>query len=211
MVETYESEPGGSRLLQAQRIEEARAAQLRETVPVAGAAFANVAPTPRRSRRLRRWAEESRKVGAALQMLEQNGMAVLHDRSIPGTDGNIEHFIVGNQGIIIVRAAPFKGRIRAKKKHVMVGGNNVTVVMNGLMARVDTVRHMIGGACEVHGALCLMDHRSEPKLFGTTSIGSTQGTIEELARVHASLPPRDDISKLANELDTIFLPATLLT
>lgn len=210
MVDVYESEPGGSRMLQAQQIEEARATQLKETVPVAGAAFASVAPTPRRSRRLRKWAAESRKVGAALQMLEQNGMAVLHDRSIPGTDGNIEHFVVGNQGIVIVRVAPFKGRIRAKKKRVFVGGNDVTVVMTGLNARVDTVRHMVGGACEVHGALCLMDHRSDPKMFGSTSIGSTKGTIDELARVHASLPARDDISKLANELDTIFLPATLL-
>lgn len=211
MVDTFESEPGGSRLLQAQQIEEARAAQLRETIPVAGEAFANVAPTPRRSRKLRRWAEESRKVGAALQMLEQNGMAVLHDRSIPGTDGNIEHFVVGNQGIVIVRVAPFKGRIRTKKTQVFVGGNNITIVMNGLAARVDTVRHMVGGDCEVHGALCLMDHKSDPKMFGPTMVGSTQGTIEELARRHAAMPPRDDISKLANDLDTIFLPATLLT
>lgn len=210
MVDVVESEPGGSRLLQAQQIEDARAAQVRSVVPVAGGAIANIAPTPKRSRKLRKWADESRKVGAALQMLQQNGMAVLHDRSIPGTDGNIEHFVIGNQGIVVVRAAPFKGRIKTKKRDVLVGGNNITVVLTGLAARVDTVRHMIGGACEVQGALCLMDHRSDPKMFGPTSVGSTQGTIEQLARVHAGAPPRDDIGKIANELDTIFLPATLL-
>jgi hypothetical protein len=198
-------------MLQAQQLEDARAQDIIERHKIAGPAFVSATPTPRRSRKLRRWAEESRKVGSALTLLQQNGLAVLHDRSIPGTDGNIEHFVVGNQGIVIVRAAPFKGRIRTRKNDVHIGGNNVTIVVNGLLSRVDTVRHMVGGECDVQGALCLMDHKTHPKMFGKTMIGSTQGTIEELAQMHASLPPRDDIAKLANDLDTIFLPATLLT
>lgn len=165
----------------------------------------------RQTRRLAKRAEDAISVGEELRHLTEHGMRVLHDRSIPGTSGNIEHFVIGNHGVTVVRAASSRGRIRTTRTEVFVGGSNLTLVVNGLEARIDTVRHMLGGEAQVHGALALpREPRASTKRLRTVAIGTAQGILDFLLEEHGRTPPGLDIARVTAELDDVFIPAVLL-
>ena len=159
-----------------------------------------------------RRADEVRIVSAAMHSLTQYGLEVLTDRGVPGSDGVIEHVVIGNQGVHVVRSAQLKGRIRTTKKDIYIGGANCTVLVNGLMARVDTVRHMVGGECNVAAAFCLTRVKfGQPKQFGAVTFGNTQAIVEHLARQHREADQRLDLANIAEVLDGIFLPASMMS
>ena len=188
-----------------------REIQVRAKHPVLGKAIIAVTRTPKGSRHLGKRAELIGKVGEELQALTESGLVVLHDRSIPGTSGNIEHFVVGNHGVTVVRAATSRGRVRVTKKAVYVGGTDLTIVVNGLKTRIDTVRHMVGGDASVHGALALpREHKATLKEFGNIAVGPTQSLMNWLVEKHNATPPEVDIAGLAQSLNDVFIPAMLL-
>ena len=169
------------------------------------------ARTPRLRGKAGRRADEIRIVSTAMQSLTQYGLEVLHDRGVPGSDGVIEHVVVGNQGVHVVRSAQLKGRIRTTKKDIFIGGANCTVLVNGLMARIDTVRHMVGGECPVAGAFCLTRQKfGPPKKFSAVTFGNTQAIVEHLARQHRESEESLDLANIAEVLDGIFLPASIM-
>lgn len=169
-------------------------------------------PAPNLNRKQRRRAEDAHRVGMALNVLTHYGIHVLHDRSVPGTDGTIEHVVIGNNGLTVVRSARLMGRIRSTKNELFIGGANATVLVNGLKSRVNTVRHLVGGEAEVHGAFALMRRRRDVlKFHGATAIGSPQALVDYLEQLHVDAPEGADLSGLAEELSGIFLPTTLLS
>ncbi|MGI9606270.1 MAG: hypothetical protein ACR2P0_09055 [Acidimicrobiales bacterium] len=181
-----------------------------ESVPTSSAP--SVTPEPRLRGKAARRAEEKRIVDAAMHTLTNYGISILHNRLVPGSDGVLENVAIGNHGVTVVRAAPFKGRIRTTRKDIYVGGTNCAVLVNGLMSRVDTVRHMVGGECEVQGAFVLTRQKfSEPKFFGPIAFANTQAIVEWLAQRHRTSEESLDIVGLANELDGIFLPFDMMS
>ena len=177
-----------------------------------GAVAKKPAPTPRPRGKAGRRADEVRIVSNAMHSLRQYGLEVLTDRGVPGSDGVIEHVVVGNQGVRVVRSAQLKGRIRTTKKDIYIGGANCTVLVNGLMARIDTVRHMVGGECHVAGAFCLTRLKfGTPKVFGAVTFGNTQAIVEHLARQHRETEAHLDLANIAEVLDGIFLPASIMS
>jgi len=175
-------------------------------------AQASVAKEPKLRGKAGRRADEVRIVSTAVRSLTQYGLEVLTDRGVPGAEGVIEHVVVGNQGVHVVRSAQLKGRIRTTKNDIFIGGANCTILVNGLMARVDTVRHMVGGECNVAGAFCLTRLKfSQPTVFGTVTFGNTQALVEHLAREHRESKESLDLKKIAEALDGIFLPASVMS
>jgi hypothetical protein len=49
------------------------------------------------------------KLGRLLDPLRDEGMAVLHDRRIPGTRANIDHLVVAPWGVFVIDAKNYKG------------------------------------------------------------------------------------------------------
>jgi hypothetical protein len=171
-----------------------------------------VTPDPNLNRKQRRRVEDAHRVGSALNLLADSGVRVLHDRSVPGTDGTIEHVVIANNGITVVRSARLMGRIRSSKGELYVGGANATLLVNGLLSRVNTVRHLVGGEAVVQGAFALMKRRTERvKFHGAIALGSPQALVDYLGQSHLDADAGLDIGSLADELEGIFLPTRLLS
>ncbi len=172
----------------------------------------SVMPEKRLTRKQRHRLEDAHRVGAALNMLEHYGVRVLHDRFMPGSDGTIEHVVIGNNGITVVRSARLMGRVRSTRRELFIGGANATVLVNGLQSRVNTVRHLVGGEAEVHGAFALTRRRRDMlKFHGRIALGSPQALVDYLEQLHNDSSPTADLTDLAEELNGIFLPTEALS
>lgn len=147
------------------------------------------------------------RVDAALEKVAVNKIEVLSNRLVPGSDGSIEHVVVANHAVTVIRSTPLKGRVRITKDTVLVGGVSCQILLTGLNARVDTVRHLVGGESPVYGALFLSKQRETPvKMFGKLAVGSPKSVIQYLIEQHCAAPPAANLASLAHELDGMFLP-----
>ncbi len=157
---------------------------------------------------------ESGESGSAdvLERVAINKIEVLSNRLVPGSDGSIEHVVIANNAVSIVRSSNLRGRVRITKDDILIGGVSSKILLTGLDARVDTVRHLVGGESSVHGALFLAKQRSAPvKLFGTTVVGSPKAVVQYLIDAHCAAPHAENLTALAQELDGIFLPFAKLS
>ncbi len=105
------------------------------------------------------------RLGARLDTLASEAIAVLHDRRIPGTRANIDHMAVTAAGIWVIDAKRYKGRpelrvegglLRPRVEKVVVGRRDCTKLVDGLLKQVDLVRDVVGEV-PVVGALCFVD------------------------------------------------------
>lgn len=143
----------------------------------------------------------------ALQRVAINKIEVLSNRLVPGSDGSIEHVVIGNNAVTVIRSTPLKGRVRVSKSNVHVGGVSCKILLTGLEARLNTVRYLVGGDSIVQGALFLSKQRSTPvKRYGSTIVGSPKSVIQELIDQHCKAPANPRIASLTHELDGMFLP-----
>jgi len=146
-------------------------------------------------------------LGEALERVAINKIEVLSNRLVPGSDGSIEHVVIANDGVSIVRSSNLRGRVRVTKDDILIGGVSSKILLTGLDARVDTVRHLVGGEASVRAALFLAKQRNAPvKHFGSTIVGSPKAVIQYLIESHCAAPRAKNLTALAQELDGIFLP-----
>ena len=127
------------------------------------------------------------RLGARLDSLATDGIAVLHDRRIPGSKANIDHIAITTAGIWVIDAKRYKGRpelkieggiLRPRTEKLLVGGRDCTKLIDGALKQVDTVRNLVRDA-PVTGALCFVE-ADWPLIGGSLS---TQG-------VHVLWPKR---------------------
>ena len=151
---------------------------------------------------------KSAAVAGAFANVSINKIEVLHNRCVPGADGALEHVVLANDQVTILRSSPLKGRVRTTKDEIFVGGVSLQLFLNGLEARVDTVRHLVGGRALVFGGIMLSKQGSTSvKYCGRTIIGSPRNVVEALIAGHCSAAqPSPHLKSLAAELDGMFLP-----
>lgn len=144
---------------------------------------------------------------------EMNGVEVLHDRLIPGSDCSLEHVVIANHAIIVIRSSAKKGRVKIQKDTIRVGGASLEIIIAGLKARIETVRHRVSGDMPVFGAIFLSRQpKAGIKHFGAMPIGSEDAIIQHIATAHHAAETNPDLKAIAYELDGIFLsPRTLGT
>ena len=95
---------------------------------------------------------------------------------------------------------------------MIIGGVSCDVVVTGLEARINTVRHLIGGDLRVQGALFLTKQRKAPvKRYNSIMVGSPKSVVQELIDGHCSAPQHPRMVALTRELDAMFLPFEKLT
>ena len=136
-----------------------------------------------------------------------NRIEVLSNRLIPGSDRGVEHVVVANHAIVIIRSTDAKGRVRISKDTIHVGPSNLAIMLAGLDARVDTARHFVGGEALVFGAVFLAKQPDEVvKHFGSVQIGSPAGIIHNIAEAHCRAEISSNLRAIAYELNGIFLP-----
>ncbi|MDO9410112.1 hypothetical protein [Patulibacter sp.] len=82
----------------------------------------------------------------------------LHDRRVPGPRGaTIDHLFVGPGGIVVASSSRWEGFVEVRDDRLVVAGKDRTAVVDGVVARVTTVRGLLGmagyGGIPVRGAL----------------------------------------------------------
>lgn len=105
------------------------------------------------------------RLGARLDSLVSESIAVLHDRRIPGSKANIDHIAITASGIWVIDAKRYKDRpelkieggiLRQRVEKVMVGRRDCTKLVDGVLKQVDLVRAVVGDV-PVVGALCFVE------------------------------------------------------
>ena len=105
------------------------------------------------------------RLGVVLDALASEGLAVLHDRRIPGTKASIDHVAITPAGIWVIDAKRYKGRpelkieggiLRPRVEKLLVGKRDCTKLVDGVLKQVDVVREVTGDV-PVTGALCFID------------------------------------------------------
>jgi ribosomal protein L34 len=85
--------------------------------------------------------------------LAANGLAVLHDRRIPGSKANIDHIAITGSGIWVIDAKRYKGRpelkveggvLRPRVEKLLIGQRDCTKLVDGVLKQVDVVRDVVG-------------------------------------------------------------------
>ncbi|MBE0009257.1 NERD domain-containing protein [Arthrobacter sp. AET 35A] len=105
------------------------------------------------------------RLGTRLNALAADGLAVLHDRRIPGSKANIDHIAITPGGIWVIDAKRYKGRpelkieggfVRPRVEKLLVGRRDCTKLVDGMLKQVDVVREVVGDV-PVTGALCFVE------------------------------------------------------
>ena len=105
------------------------------------------------------------RLGARLDSLISDSIAVLHDRRIPGTKANIDHIAISSAGVWVIDAKRYKGRPelkveggirRPRVETVFVGRRDCTTLVDGVLKQIDLVRQVVGNL-PVTGALCFVE------------------------------------------------------
>lgn len=105
------------------------------------------------------------RIGARLDSLASESIAVLHDRRVPGSKANIDHIAITTAGIWVIDAKRYKGRpelkieggfLRPKAEKVLVGRRDCTKLVDGVLKQVDLVRYVVGDV-PVIGSLCFVE------------------------------------------------------
>ena len=94
------------------------------------------------------------RLGARLDSLASDSIAVLHDRRIPGSRANIDHIIVTPGRVWVVDAKRYKGRpdlriegglIRPRVEKLTVGRRDCTKLVDGVLKQVALVQELLPG------------------------------------------------------------------
>lgn len=155
------------------------------------------------------------KLGARLDSLVSDRIAVLHDRRIPGSRANIDHIAITTVGIWVIDAKRYKGRpalkveggvLRPRVERVLVGRRDCTDLVDGVLKQVAVVRKLVG-ELPVIGALCFVE-------AGWPLIGGAFATREvqvmwpkRLAKVLGDQDGAIDVATVCRRLAAHFKPA----
>jgi hypothetical protein len=122
------------------------------------------------------------KLGAALDALRSQGVFALHDRSIPKSKANIDHIAIGPNGIWVIDAKRYSGKVQVVNKggwfrediRLYVGGRDRSKLVPGVHRQREHVRAALAGTgfeeMPISGALCFVDTEwplfTRPKIVG---------------------------------------------
>ena len=136
---------------------------------------------------------------------------LLHDRRIPKSTANIDHLAIAANGVWIIDAKKYEGRLQRRDKggwrttdyHVYVNGRDQTKLVGGLHKQAAVVRTVLGGLeVPVHAVLCFIDVEWDffLKPFQNDDVWVTYG--KHLAEMIAAPGPLadDEVLRVANLL-----------
>jgi hypothetical protein len=157
---------GGSARREFERRRDARERRVRERFPRIGGLLLAITDEPQSTRAWDTGAEGEQVVGARLDALVGDDLAVLHDRRIPRTRANIDHIVISRRGVFVVDAKKYKGRpglrvegglFRPRTETLVVGGRDCARLVDGVLEQMDLVRTALDDpTVPVTGALCFV-------------------------------------------------------
>lgn len=158
-------------------------------------------------------ANGERALGAQLDALRQEGMAVIHDRRLPGSRGNIDHLVIAPSGVFVVDAKNYKGCVERIDRggwfstdyRLYVRRRDKTSLIGGMRKQVEAVEVLLGpdpASARIIPVVCFVGADwpffASPLLFGDVHVLwpealfkllRTEGTLSvvEIARIERTL------------------------
>jgi hypothetical protein len=96
-------------------------------------------------------------MGRKLNALAEHGVAVLHDRRVPGSTANIDHIAIGPSGVYVIDAKNYTGRVevasktRFGDKQLWVGKRDCSKLADAMVKQVHVVLKALEGLPEADG------------------------------------------------------------
>lgn len=147
-------EAGGSATREWQHRHERREANIRARYGKLGGVVLALSDDPRSTSVWAQGARGERALGRLLDPLREEGMAVLHDRRIPGSRANIDHLVVAPAGVFVIDAKNYRGRVERRDRggffstdyRLYVGGRDKTALIEGMPKQANAVRAALAPA-----------------------------------------------------------------
>ena len=163
-AELDRGQAGASVAREHQRRKDAREADVRAAHPRVGELLLKVSQAPQREEAFRRGELGELAVGEMLnKRAAKRSLGALHDRCVPGRQGNIDHIAVAPTGVYVIDAKHYSGKVRREDRgfrgvRLMVNGRDRTELLEGLGRQLTVVRGALAarghGDVLVHGVLC---------------------------------------------------------
>ncbi len=149
-------------------------------------------------------ARGERALGAFLDPLRDEGIAVLHDRRIPGSRANIDHVVVSAAGVFVIDAKNYQRRVEYRDRggwfsvdeRLYVGGRDKTSLVKGMAKQATAVRTALGGLTAdvpVTQVICFVAAEwsllARPFRFGDVHV-ARPGALVKLIHADGMLGPR---------------------
>ena len=215
---------GGSARREFERRRDARERRVRERFPRIGGFLLAITEEPQSTRAWDIGAEGEQVVGARLDSLVGDDLAVLHDRRIPRTRANFDHIVISRRGVFVVDAKKYTGRpalrvegglFRPRTETLVVGGRDCSSLVDGVLKQVDLVRTALDDpTVPVTGALCFVagDWPLIGGAFETRGVHVLWSKrlvqfITALPSARDTVPPTVDVSSVRARLARAFPPA----
>ena len=164
---------GGSARSQAERRRAKQQARLqaeRDARPVLGRIRQGLFPEVDAGAEWDKGAAGEERLAASMNPLVEDGtIEARHDRRIPRSTANIDHLVAAANGVWVIDAKRYRGRIStdargglfSSRSVLMVNGRDRTTLVEGVEKQVGIVRAALAesgmGAVPVRGALCFVD------------------------------------------------------
>jgi hypothetical protein len=151
IVEVDRGMAGGSARREFQRRHDRREAQIRNRHKRLGGVILALSSDPQSTTSWAVGARGEEIAGSSLDALREEGMAVLHDRRIPGSKANIDHIVISPAGVFVVDPKNYRGRVAQRDVgglfrtdlRLYVGGRDKTSLVKGMDQQVAAVRAVL--------------------------------------------------------------------
>jgi hypothetical protein len=156
-------QPGASAAREYHRRKSSREARTRKRHPWIGNLLLALRSAPQHELAFRRGALGEQAVAASLGRRTARGQAIiLHDRRMPGGQGNIDHLAVAPTGVFVIDAKNVKGNVRVANPRfgaakLLIAGCDRTKLIDGLDRQMAAVRNALASSeteVPVQGVLC---------------------------------------------------------
>ena len=144
-----------------------REARVRSKHPRLGGLILAVSDDPQSTTAWNTGALGEERLGKGLTDRASSTVRLLHDRRIPGTRANIDHIAVTATGVFVIDAKRYVdkrpalrvdgGLFRPRTEKLLVGGRDVTKLVDGVLKQVEVVRAVVGEIVPVRGILCFIE------------------------------------------------------
>ena len=136
---------GGSAQREHDRRHTARQTSIRDRHPRLGGLILALTDDPTSTKVWAKGAEGERRVARRLDGLDGEGVVGLHDRRIPRSKANIDHIVVGKNGVYVIDTKRYDGRVelrstgsvfRRGQNKLFVNGRDKTTLIEGMSKQI---------------------------------------------------------------------------
>jgi hypothetical protein len=206
-------EAGGSAAREYRRRHDRREQAFRSRYGRLSGVLLALSDDPRSTAAWAQGAHGERALGKLLDPLRDEGLAVLHDRRIPGSKANIDHLVVAPWGVLVVDAKNYTGRVETRRRggffstdhRLYVGGRDKTALIADMTKQARAVRTALDdehASLHICKAICFVD--ADWSLFARPI--EIEGVLvlwpralRKLIRTNGSLS-RDEIARIEHKL-----------